>query len=95
MESLNLLIFVAIFATFYFFMIRPQVKKQKEQQKFQDAVEKGDEVVTASGIIGKIQKIEDQIIHLAIDSKTVIRVTKSSISKEMTDSLHGSASQSK
>lgn len=91
MENINLLIFLAIFGTFYFFMIRPQVKKQKEQQKFQDGIQEGDEVVTASGIIGRIHKIEDTVIHLAVNGKTTIRVTKGAISKEMTDAFNGAA----
>ncbi len=89
MDIPSLVIFGLIFATFYFFMIRPQAKKQKEQQKFVEELQKGDEVVTASGIIGKIQKVEDNVVHLAIDSKTVIRVTNNAVSKEMTDSLYG------
>ena len=69
----------------YFFMIRPQMKKQKEQTKFIGAINKGDEVVTSSGIIGKINKIEENVVTLQVDSKTFIRVTKSAISREMTD----------
>lgn len=70
---------------FYFFFIRPQIKKQKEQATFSDSLKKGDEVVTTSGIIGNINKLEDNIITLELDSKTHIRVVKGAISKEMTD----------
>ena len=56
--TINILFMVAIFAVFYFFLIRPQAKKQKDQTKFVDQLEKGNEVVTASGIVGKINKIE-------------------------------------
>jgi preprotein translocase subunit YajC len=76
-----LLMFVVIF----FFFIRPQAKKQKEQVKFLEALDKGDEVVTASGLIGRINKIEGSIVTLAIGEKTFIRVTKGSVSKEMTE----------
>lgn len=70
---------------FYFFFIRPQIKKQKEQASFSDSLKKGDEVVTTSGIIGHINKMEDNIITLELDGKTFIRVVKGAISKEMTD----------
>lgn len=72
-------------AFFYFFFIRPQIKKQKEQTAFSSELKKGDEVVTASGIIGHINKIEEQVVTLELDSKTFIRVVPSAISKEMTD----------
>jgi preprotein translocase subunit YajC len=72
-------------AFFYFFFIRPQIKKQKEQSAFSSELKKGDEVVTASGIIGHINKIEEQTVTLELDSKTFIKVVPSAISKEMTD----------
>lgn len=82
---------VLMLAFFYFFFIAPQMKKQKEQSKFSSELKKGDEVVTASGIIGQINKIEDNAITLELDSKTFIRVVPSAISKEMTDQYKGKA----
>jgi len=70
---------------FYFFIIRPQVKKQKDQSKFEDSLEKGQEIVTSSGIIGKINKIEDVVVQVQVDNKTYLKVTRASISKEMTE----------
>jgi preprotein translocase subunit YajC len=70
---------------FYFFFMLPQSKKQKAQAAFLGELKKGDEVVTASGIIGHINKIEDGCITLELDSKTFIKVVTPSISKEMTD----------
>jgi preprotein translocase subunit YajC len=81
-----LLMFVVIF----FFFIRPQAKKQKEQVKFLDALDKGEEVVTSSGMIGRINKIDGGIVTLTIGEKTFIRVTKGSISKEMTEAYRKS-----
>lgn len=69
---------------FYLFFIRPQVKKQKEQQSFSDSLEKGQEVVTSSGIIGRINKIDEHDVTLQLENKTFIKVTKASISSEMT-----------
>ena len=84
---MNIVFMVAIFAVFYFFLIRPQAKKQKDQTKFVDQMEKGDEVITASGIVGKINKIDGNFVTLQVDTKTFIKVTKSAISKEMSDIL--------
>lgn len=76
---------IGIFVVFYFFFIRPQQKKAKDQSNFLANINKGDDVVMSSGIIGKINKIEDEIVTLQIDQKTFIRIAKSSISKEMTE----------
>ena len=69
---------------FYFFLIRPQSQKQKEQDTFSTSLQKGDEVVTHSGIVGKINKMEDSILTIETTDKTYIRVLRSAISKEMT-----------
>lgn len=83
----QMILFAGILLVFYFFIIRPQAKKQKEQTKFLSSLEKGKDVVTSSGIIGKINKIEDDIIYLQIDPKTFIKIVKSAVSKEMTESV--------
>jgi len=87
-SMLNYLPMVAIFAVIYFFFIRPQAKKQKAQEKFSNSLERGMEIVTTSGILGKISKIEEHVVTLQLDQKTFIRVLASSISKEMTDTLN-------
>jgi len=92
--TINILFMVAIFAVFYFFLIRPQAKKQKEQTKFVDQLEKGSEVITASGIVGKINKIEGNFVTLQVDTKTFLKVTRSAVSKEMTDLLSSSDEKS-
>lgn len=91
----SLIFFGAIFMIMYFFFLRPQVKKQKAQNTFSDDLKKGDEVVTGAGIIGKISKIEDGIVHLQVDQKTFIKVVKGAISKEMTEMLHKADSEEK
>ncbi len=83
----TLLFFGAMILIFWLFMIRPQAKKQREQRDFSSNLEKGQEVVTSSGIIGKVNKIEDNVITLEVGTKMYIRVTKNAISKEMTDAL--------
>jgi preprotein translocase subunit YajC len=71
--------------------MRPQQKKAKEQGKFLGALSKGDDVATASGILGKINKIEGDVVTLQVDQKVFLRVTKSSISKEMTEATKSNA----
>lgn len=86
----QLLPFLLMFVVFYFFFIRPQSQKQKEQNNFLNNLQKGDEVVTISGIIGRITKIEDQSVQLEIEGKTHLKFLKSSVSKEMTDAYRKS-----
>ena len=71
-----------IIIVFYFFLIRPQMKRQKDQQKFVDSLKEGMDVVTQSGIIGKITKIDGAVVRLMVDDKTFMRVVKSSIQGE-------------
>ncbi len=85
---LSLLPMLAIFAVIYFFFIRPQAKKQKEQDNFASTLEKGMEVVTTSGIIGKINKVEATTVTLQLDQKTFVKMLSSAISKEMTASYN-------
>lgn len=68
-----------IFAIFYFLMIRPQQQKAKEHQAMLDALKKGDEVLTAGGIYGKIHSVTDQVVNLEIAPNVRIRVARSRI----------------
>lgn len=86
-EWTNMVFFGIIILIFWLFLIRPQAKKAKKQKNFMEELEKGDEVVTASGIIGRINKLEDDIVTLEVGSKVFIRMTKTAISQEMTESL--------
>ena len=74
-----LIMMVAIFAIMYFFMIRPQNKKQKEIQNFRKNLEVGQEVITAGGIYGKIKEVEDTLVVLEIASGVKIKIDKNSI----------------
>ena len=76
---------VLIIVVFYFFMIRPQMKRQKELQKFRDALQKGDKVVTTGGIYGKIDEIKDNYIFLEVAPNVKLRVDKSVVLKDITD----------
>ena len=74
-----IVILVAIFAVFYFLLIRPQQKKQKEHKQLTEELQRGDRVITAGGIHGQIESISEDSVVLKVESGTTIRVTKSSV----------------
>jgi len=76
---------ILIVVVFYFFMIRPQVKRQKETRKFRESLKKGDKVVTTGGIYGKIVEVKETVIILEITKDVVIKVDKNGIVKDMSD----------
>lgn len=88
---MNILLIVALVAIFYFFMIRPQNKKQKEIRKFRDAMQKGDKVTTAGGIHGKIKEIKDDVIVLQIDDNVKITVDKAMVYPSANDAVASGA----
>jgi preprotein translocase subunit YajC len=75
--------FILMFAVMYFVMIRPQQKKAKEQREMMDALAKGDEVVTASGIVGRVTKVMDIYVGLEIANNTEILVQKHAITSQL------------
>lgn len=75
----GILMMIAIVAIFYFFMIRPQQKKQKEIQKAREALKAGDKVITAGGIYGRIREIGDIYMMIEVANGVTIRVDKSSV----------------
>jgi len=77
---MQIIFFVGIALVFYFFMIRPQQKKQKDQKKFIEDIKKGDAVVTIGGMHGKVYSIDDSYIILDVDKGTKLTFDKSSIS---------------
>jgi preprotein translocase subunit YajC len=72
---------IAIFVVFYFLLIRPQQKRAKEQRELLGALEKGNEVVTAGGMVGKIAKINEQYVTLEVASGVEVTVQRSSVSQ--------------
>lgn len=83
-DPIQFLLLGGIFVVMYFFMIRPQSKRAKEQSKFQDEIKAGDKVVTTGGIHGKVLKIEDKSLLLEVDSNVKLRLDKAFISFELT-----------
>lgn len=76
-----LLPFVAMFGVVYFMMIRPQQKKMREQQDMLGTLKQGDEVLTTSGILGKITGITEKVVTLEIADDVKVKMLKSQISQ--------------
>ena len=76
---MQILMIVALIAIFYFFMIRPQNKKQKEIRKFREGIQKGDKVITAGGIYGTVKEITETYFLLEISDGVRIRIDKGSV----------------
>jgi preprotein translocase subunit YajC len=70
---------ILMFVVLYFLMIRPQMKRQKEQKTMMEALAKGDEVVTAGGILGRVTKVTDAYVTMEIANGTEIVVQKAAI----------------
>jgi preprotein translocase subunit YajC len=85
---MNIVFIGAIFIVMYFFMIRPQTKKAKDQRKFLEALQKGDHIVTIGGIHGKVNKVNDTNILLEADTNTILKVEKTAISVELSKGLN-------
>lgn len=75
----GILMIVAMIAIFYLFMIRPQSKKQKELKKQRENMTKGDKVVTAGGIHGRIKEIQENVILMEVDNGVTLKVDKGSV----------------
>lgn len=81
---ISLLPLVLIIGVFYFFMIRPQMKKQKDLRLFRTELAKGDKVVTIGGIYGKIIEIEETTVIIEVEGQTKLKVDKNGIVKDST-----------
>ncbi len=75
----SILMIVAIFVVFYFFMIRPQQKRQKEIQKMREALGKGDKIVTAGGIHGVIREVGSTYFVVEVTNGVSLRIDKNSV----------------
>jgi preprotein translocase subunit YajC len=76
---MGMLPLVLMFVVLYFVMIRPQMKKQKEHKTMIDALAKGDEVVTAGGMLGKVSRLGDSLVTLEVSSGVDIQVQRSAV----------------
>jgi preprotein translocase subunit YajC len=84
----SIIFLVLIFGVFWLFMIRPQMKKQKDQQKFKETISKGDKVITIGGIHGKILEVADTTFVIEVEGGNRLKIEKSAISMESTQALN-------
>ncbi len=75
----SLMPLVLMFVVLYFIMIRPQMKKQKEHKAMIDALAKGDEVVIAGGVLGKVSKLGDSFIHVEVANNVELQVQRPAV----------------
>ena len=75
----SMFLIIAMFAVLYFLMIRPQMKRAKETKQMIEALQKGDEVVTAGGVVGRITKMGEQYVTIEIAAGTEIVVQRGSV----------------
>lgn len=83
----SLIMFGLIILVFYFFMIRPQLKKAKEAKNFRDNIQKGDKVVTIGGIHGKVAEVNENTVLLEVATNVKITVEKAAISPDFSAQL--------
>jgi preprotein translocase subunit YajC len=86
---MNVVMLLGIMVVFYFFMIRPQQTKLKDQQKFVEALKTGDNIVTLGGLHGKIVAVRDKTVVVEVDAGKGVRLVyeKSAISKEASQAV--------
>lgn len=86
---MQILPLVLIIAVFYFFMIRPQVKKAKDQKKYIEALKKGDKILTIGGIYGKIIDMRDDgTILMEVEDGSKMKISKNAISQDASSTLN-------
>ena len=86
-EFLNIGTMVLLLVVFYFFLIRPQMKKSKEQKKFREGLKEGDNVITIGGIHGKIVRLEETTVILEMHDKSKLKFERSALVPNSADTL--------
>lgn len=81
---ISLLPLLLVFVVFYFFMIRPQMKKQKEMTSYRSSLKRGDKVVTTGGIYGRVQEVKDNHILMDVGGDVKLKVDKNALLKDPT-----------
>ncbi|MDE6588185.1 MAG: preprotein translocase subunit YajC [Paramuribaculum sp.] len=77
--AMQIVMIVLLIGVFYFMMIRPQQKRQKEIRNFREGIKEGDRVTTAGGILGKVKKVKNTTFLLEISNGVVIEIDKNSV----------------
>jgi preprotein translocase subunit YajC len=76
---------ILVFVVFYFFMIRPQMKKQKEMNNYRNSLQKGDKVITTGGIYGRITEVKDNYVMMEVGGDFKLKVDKSALLRDSSD----------
>ena len=76
----SLIMFGMIFAVMYFFMIRPQIRKQKKEQEYRSQLKKGDKIITVGGLHAKITEVKEETVMIEVNSGTTLKIEKSAVS---------------
>lgn len=84
---MSVVFLVLIVVVFYFFMIRPQTKKQKEQKKFIESLKKGDKIITAGGIYGKIVEVSTRTVMIECEGQVRLKMDKTSVLRDSSDEV--------
>ena len=84
---LNILFILGIVVVFYFFMIRPQMKRSKDQKKFKESLQKGQKIITIGGIHGRIVEIQDTTVTIEVENNVRLRVEKSAVAMDNTQTI--------
>jgi len=88
-NTMSLVMMGAVLVVFYLFMIRPQMKKAKDQKKYLETLKKGDKILTIGGIYGKIVEVrEDATIIMEIEDGSKMKITKNAISNDASATLN-------
>ncbi len=82
---ISLLPIILVFVVFYFFMIRPQMKKQKELNNYRNALAKGDKIITTGGIYGRVLEVKDNIVIMDAGGDVKLKVDKSAVLKDSSE----------
>ncbi len=84
-NPMSMLLFMGVIVVvFYFFMIRPQMKKRKEVQKFRSEMQKGDKILTIGGIHGKVNAIKEDAVIIEVENGNLLKIDKNAIIKDST-----------
>lgn len=76
---------ILVFVVFYFFMIRPQVRKQKELTTYRSSLAKGDKVITTGGIYGKVTDVKETTLTVDVGDGVLLKIDKSAVLKDASD----------
>ncbi len=76
---------ILVFVVFYFFMIRPQVRKQKELTNYRNSLQKGDKIVTTGGIYGRITDVKESTVTVDVGDNVLLRIDKNAVVKDSSE----------